>query len=205
MLLAKSPSLLCSIYSRLIPNHGSADYVEGADRRPVSGIRRGTSDVETVEIRESSEFPPMSEADYEHCYQEYYRYYYSHYYTHFSRSDNVESARESYLVAESARAAATAASAAVNAMRQSQLASKSRLASFNFDLHSMPAIILPNRNFLSTITQFQMKSQQLLLTNVYLRIFFHYVSVPCLHHLIFGELLTKWRSMSLAMGRNSKK
>ncbi|KAL5111155.1 hypothetical protein TcWFU_000392 [Taenia crassiceps] len=111
---------------RLSPNHSSVKSMEGDDGRSTPDIRRGTSDVEAMEMRASPDFPPMSEADYEHCYQEYYRYYYSHYYAHFSKGDNVESASESYLVAESARAAATAASAAVNAMRQSQLASKSR-------------------------------------------------------------------------------
>lgn len=70
--------------------------------------------------------PCMSDADYERCYQEYYRYYYSHYYMHLSNGDGGEVVNEAWLVTESARAAATAASAAVNAVKQSQLVPISR-------------------------------------------------------------------------------
>ncbi|CDS40599.1 splicing factor arginine:serine rich 8 [Echinococcus multilocularis] len=121
----------------LNPNHSSANYAESDDRRLMPDIQRNTSAAETMETRESSEFSLLSEADYEHCYQEYYRYYYPHYYTHFLKGDNAESANESYLVAESARAAATAASAAVNAMRQSHLASKSGFISPPSDLRGI--------------------------------------------------------------------
>uniref|UniRef100_A0A5K3EYE7 SURP motif domain-containing protein n=2 Tax=Mesocestoides corti TaxID=53468 RepID=A0A5K3EYE7_MESCO len=74
-----------------------------------------------VGVNQPPEMPVMSEADYERCYQEYYRYYYSHYYLHFTNSEATEATDEAWLVSESARAAATAASAAVNAMRQSHL------------------------------------------------------------------------------------
>ncbi len=69
------------------------------------------------------EVPVMTEADYERCYQEYYRHYYSHYYVQFASAGTVD---ETWLVSEAARAAATAASAAVNAMRQSNLVSQSK-------------------------------------------------------------------------------
>ncbi|EUB63643.1 Splicing factor, arginine/serine-rich [Echinococcus granulosus] len=132
-----SKTAYASLIKRLNPNHSSVNYAESDDRRLVPDIQRNTSAAETMEARESSEFSPLSEADYEHCYQEYYRYYYPHYYTHFLKGDNAESANESYLVAESARAAATAASAAVNAMRQSYLASKSGFISPPSDLRGI--------------------------------------------------------------------
>ncbi|KAL5971591.1 hypothetical protein TSMEX_000625 [Taenia solium] len=128
---------LINRFKKLNSNHSSVNYMGGDDRRSMPDTQRDTSDAGTMEMQESSEFLPMSEADYEHCYQEYYRYYYSHYYTHFSKSDNVEFASEPYLVSESARAAATAASAAVNAMRQSQLASKSGSMSPPSDLRGI--------------------------------------------------------------------
>ncbi|VDO03160.1 unnamed protein product [Rodentolepis nana] len=68
--------------------------------------------------------PVITNEDYERFYQEYYRHYYSYYYMHYSNNavSTGEAENEFWVVSESSRAAATAALAAVNAVRQSQLA-----------------------------------------------------------------------------------
>lgn len=83
--------------------------------------------------------PVITNEDYERFYQEYYRHYYSYYYMHYSSSavSSGEAENESWVVSESARAAATAALAAVNAVRQSQLAFSSSSSSPPADLRSI--------------------------------------------------------------------
>ncbi|KAF8562200.1 hypothetical protein P879_01115 [Paragonimus westermani] len=76
---------------------------------------------------------PLSSEEYEQCYQEYYKYYYVHYYTQFSEqqtkvltqcSGSLTEDHQSAIVQQAAKAAAVAASAALNAMYQARTKQK---------------------------------------------------------------------------------
>ncbi|KAF6775338.1 hypothetical protein AHF37_05735 [Paragonimus kellicotti] len=80
---------------------------------------------------------PLSSEEYEQCYQEYYKYYYAHYYTQFSEqqakvltqcSGSLTEDHQSAIVQQAAKAAAVAASAALNAMYQARTKQKHTLS-----------------------------------------------------------------------------
>ncbi|KAM7541165.1 hypothetical protein Aperf_G00000030099 [Anoplocephala perfoliata] len=110
---------------------------DGEKPAPDNQKESSVSDGAQVLKAEESSYYLMSNEDYEHCYQEYYRHYYSYYYMHFSSTTVGEPVNESWIIAESARAAATAALAAVNAVRQSHLVSSSISTSPPADLRGI--------------------------------------------------------------------
>nr|CDS34449.1 splicing factor arginine:serine rich 8 [Hymenolepis microstoma] len=107
----------------------SSEMHNGSDNTNVLSDNQNVSSTSGSIFQELSKaeqpaVPVLTNEDYERFYQEYYRHYYSYYYMHYSSNavSSGEAENESWVVSESARAAATAALAAVNAVRQSQLA-----------------------------------------------------------------------------------
>ncbi|CAL8098080.1 unnamed protein product [Calicophoron daubneyi] len=90
------------------------------------GSSAATSDTKSTRF---SNLGPQTTEEYERCYQEYYKHYYTHYYGQFSEQQAKASLQagstftdeqRSAIVQEAAKAAAIAASAAVNAMYQAR-------------------------------------------------------------------------------------